>query len=46
MLRILPDYVTHLKNNKNSLLGKILGVFTVKCESIKEVHVMIMENTL
>ena len=46
MLKILPNYVEHLKNHKNTLLGKIFGVFTVKTESIKEVHVMLMENTL
>jgi hypothetical protein len=32
--------------NKQSLLAKILGVFTVKADSINEVHVMLMENTL
>ena len=46
MLKLLPDYVEHLRTNKNSLLAKILGVFTVKSDSINEVHVMLMENTL
>jgi hypothetical protein len=46
MLKLLPDYVEHLRTNKNSLLSKILGVFTVKSDSINEVHVMLMENTL
>lgn len=46
MLRILPKYVAHIKQHKQTLLSKILGVFTVKTESFDEVHVMIMENTL
>lgn len=45
-LKLLPYYIEHLKKNHNSLLGKILGVFTIKAEKIHEVHVMIMENTL
>ena len=46
MMRLLPYYVGHLRMNKQSLLAKILGVFTVKADSINEVHVMLMENTL
>ena len=45
-LGFLPYYIEHLKKNPNSLLGKILGVFTIKAEKIHEVHVMVMENTL
>ena len=45
-LGLLPYYIDHLKKNHNSLLGKILGVFTIKAEKIHEVHVMVMENTL
>lgn len=45
-LGFLPYYIEHLKKNPNSLLGKILGVFTIKAEKINEVHVMVMENTL
>ena len=32
--------------NKNSLLAKIIGVFTVKCSRMDNVHIMLMENTL
>ena len=46
MLRLLPDYISHLKSHKNTLLGKIFGVFTVKADSFNEVHVVLMENTL
>lgn len=46
MLKLIPDYVKHLKNNKKSLLGKIFGIFTIKADNISEVHVMLMENTL
>ena len=46
MLNLLPAFSTHYKKNKNSLLAKILGVYTVKCSSMDEVHIMLMENTL
>ena len=29
MIRVLPDFYEHLKNNKNSLITKIYGIFTV-----------------
>ena len=45
-LSFLPDYVDHFRKNKNSLLSKIFGVFTIKADYINEVHVMMMENTL
>lgn len=43
---ILPEYADHLYQNPNSLLAKILGIFTVKQQSTDPVHVMLMENTL
>mmetsp|Transcript_33104 Transcript_33104/g.23875 ORF Transcript_33104/g.23875 Transcript_33104/m.23875 type:complete len:128 (+) Transcript_33104:1607-1990(+) len=45
-LRILPDYMNHLKKNKTSLIAKIFGVFTVRADSIHEVSIILMENTL
>lgn len=45
-LRIQPSYMRHLQNDKNSLLVKIFGVFTLKCRGMGSVHVMLMENTL
>ena len=45
-LRLLPDYIEHLKTHKQSLLAKIFGVFTVKADAFNEVHVVLMENTL
>jgi hypothetical protein len=41
----LPEFSDHFISNKNSLLAKIFGVFTVNTEHMKEVHVMLMENT-
>jgi hypothetical protein len=43
---ILPEYAEHLHLNPNSLLAKILGIFTVKQQSTDPVCVMLMENTL
>ena len=45
-LEIQERYMQHLTNNKNSLLVKIFGVFTVNCTGVGSVHVMLMENTL
>lgn len=41
----LPAFVQHFNTNKNSLLAKIMGVFTVETPNLK-VHIMLMENTL
>ena len=44
-LKKLPAFGIHYKQNPNSLLAKIFGVFTVNTNLMKEVHVMLMENT-
>lgn len=41
----LPAFGEHVKSNPNTLLAKIFGVFTVNTNLMKEVHVMLMENT-
>lgn len=46
LLSMLPALSTHYKKNPDSLLAKILGVFTVKTDSTNAVHLMLMENTL
>jgi hypothetical protein len=44
-LKRLPAFGEHYKANKNSLLAKILGVYTVNTEHIEDCHIMLMENT-
>ena len=46
--RMVPKYADHLQANKNSLLSKILGIFTVQaeCTMDSKVHIMLMENTM
>lgn len=44
-LNKLPLFSQHIKTNKGTLLAKIFGVFTINSEYMKEVHVMLMENT-
>jgi hypothetical protein len=46
LMRMLPSYEEHLKDNPDSLLCKIFGIFTVKTENFSEVHIMLMENTM
>jgi 1-phosphatidylinositol-4-phosphate 5-kinase len=46
LLKILPNYIDHLRKNPNSLIAKIFGIFTIEKEGFGKVHVMLMENTL
>lgn len=46
LLKMLPDLAKHYKENPDSLLAKIFGVFTVKTSATNEVHLMLMENVL
>ena len=46
LLVILKDYIEHFKKNPQSLIVKIIGVFTIKRVSMGEVHTIVMENTL
>ena len=45
-LKMLPGLSKHYKNNPDSLLSKIFGVFTVKTRATSSVHLMLMENVL
>lgn len=46
MLKILPNYIEHLRKTPNSLIAKIFGIFTIEKDGFGKVHVMLMENTL
>lgn len=35
-----------MTKNTNSLLAKILGIFTIKASQFSEVHIILMENTV
>lgn len=41
----LPKFCEHFRTHKTSILARIVGVFTINTEHLKEVHVMLMENT-
>ena len=43
---MLPALAEHYKKNKDSLIVKTFGAFTVKTDSTDEVHLVLMENTL
>jgi hypothetical protein len=45
-LKRLPEFGEHYKKNKDSLLAKILGVFTVNTKYIENCHIMLMENCM
>ena len=44
-MRHLPKFSAHFHANENSLLARIVGTFTINTEHLKQVHVMLMENT-
>ena len=46
LTKIMPEYVSYLKENKNSMLAKIYGMFTLKRKYMAPVSVMLMENTI
>lgn len=46
LLATLPALCHHYQKNPDSLICKILGVFTLKTDATSEVHLMLMENTL
>lgn len=41
----LTSFKDHFRQNPDSLLAKIFGVFTINTDMMKKVHVMLMENT-
>ena len=45
-LKILPDYELHLKENPDSIISRMYGVYTIRMEKIATVHLMLMSNTL
>ena len=36
--------MSHLRKNSKSLIAKIYGIYTVKMEDIREVHILLMDN--
>ena len=45
-LKRAEAFAKHFSSNKNSLLAKIFGCFTVNTPYMKKVHIMLMENTM
>jgi 1-phosphatidylinositol-4-phosphate 5-kinase len=43
--RALPEYFHHCRNNKNSLLARIYGLYTVQLEELAPVHILLMSNS-
>lgn len=44
-VKSLPKYYEHLRENKNSLLARIYGIFTVNMEDLTPVHILLMANS-
>lgn len=45
-LKFFKQYMHHLMVNKNSLLARIYGIFTVNIEKLAPVHLIMMGNTV
>ena len=45
-LRALPDYYRHLRDNPDSLIARIYGVYTVEMQDIEKVSLLLMANTI
>ena len=45
-LKILPDYELHFKENPDSIISRMYGVYTIRMQKIATVHLMLMSNTL
>lgn len=43
---ILPDFYTHFKENPDSLLARIYGVYSVNMKGYAPVNLILMQNTL
>lgn len=46
LLKILDKYIEHLESAEHSLIAKIFGLYTVKSKQFKQVHLILMENTV
>lgn len=44
LMDALPLYLDHLKKHQDTLIAKIYGIYTVKMEDIREVHILLMDN--
>ena len=44
--KLLPKLHKHLKNNPQSILSRIYGVYTVEMKDYQKVHLILMGNTL
>lgn len=44
--KMTPGYAQYMRDFPDSLLSKILGIFTVEAQKFSKVHIMIMENTI
>ena len=42
--KALPTYLLHCRENRNNLIARIYGVFTVQMEDIAPVHLFLMAN--
>lgn len=42
---MLDDFIRYFTENKNSLIAKIFGLYTIKTDRFKSVDMIIMENT-
>ena len=46
MKRLLPSYYLHVLDHPDSMLARILGVFSVRASHMDKIYIVIMRNLL
>jgi 1-phosphatidylinositol-4-phosphate 5-kinase len=46
MEQLIPSYYLHLKEYPQSLLARVYGIYTLHMEGLKDIHIILMGNTL
>jgi len=46
MEKLIPSYYLHLKEYPQSLLARVYGIYTLNMEGLKDIHIILMGNTL
>lgn len=44
MLNMLNDMVEHIEQNRNSLLMRVYGIFTIQTKKFRDLDVMVAQN--
>ena len=46
MIKLLPKYYAHFKKNPDSVIARILGLYSLKLPEVDKIHFFLMENVI